>query len=209
MTKVTLKKGRLSNEDFELFKELIYLSDEELSVKLKRNVSFIEKTRKRVYPNQKTGRWSKAEVIKLSNNSNFSLEQLSRLLNRKEKAIETKLKSEKVKNLKEAKKEKSSITETIEKFKEKIVFDDKTEKINNTNEKESKKEDDSLISVIEDYKEEIVFDDNTGTVEINGSKHIPFEKHIWIPKKEKNTEEKVEEIKLSFWQKIVKFFTFK
>jgi ribosome-binding ATPase YchF (GTP1/OBG family) len=89
-----LKKGRLSNKDFETFKKNIHMSDEQLAKKLKRSVSFIEKTRKRVFPNKKTGKWSKVDVEMLKDNmDNMSVEELARLLNRTESAVETKLKS--------------------------------------------------------------------------------------------------------------------
>jgi len=93
-----LKKGRLSNKDFETFKKNIHMSNEELAKKLKRSVSFIEKTRKRVYPNKKTGKWNKADTETLKENmENMSVEELARLLNRTENAIKNKLKSVKPK----------------------------------------------------------------------------------------------------------------
>lgn len=92
--KSDLKKGRLSNKDFETFKKNIHMSDEQLAKKLKRSVSFIEKTRKRVFPNKKTGKWSKADLEMLTENMDkMSIEELARLLNRTEGAVEAKLKS--------------------------------------------------------------------------------------------------------------------
>jgi len=94
MAKTNLKKGRLSNDDFETFKANIHLSDKQLADKLSRNVNFIENTRNRVYPNKKTGKWSKADVIMLQENcNNMSIKELSRLLNRAEKAIKSKIKT--------------------------------------------------------------------------------------------------------------------
>jgi len=89
-----VKKGRLSNDDFNIFKENIHLSDQELADKLNRNVNFMENTRKRVYPNKKTGKWNKADIeILKANSSEMTIEELARLLNRTEKAIKSKLKS--------------------------------------------------------------------------------------------------------------------
>lgn len=92
--KPAVKKGRLSNKDFETFKKNIHLSDEELAKKLNRTVQFIEKTRQRVYPNKKTGKWNAADITMLEENMDkMSVEQLARLLNRTEKAVESKLES--------------------------------------------------------------------------------------------------------------------
>jgi len=118
--KTDFKKGRLSNDDFTIFKDNIHMSDEDLSIKLNRTVSFIEKTRQRVFPNKKTGKWSKHDLEVLTENQNqMSFEELARLLNRDEKSIKTKIKS-----LKPKEAIKKGISEVIEKYKEDIVFND-------------------------------------------------------------------------------------
>ena len=41
----------------------------------------------------------------------------------------------------------------------------------------------TLAGMIADYKEEITFDDNFGTVQVNGSPNIPYNKEYWFPNK--------------------------
>lgn len=41
-----------------------------------------------------------------------------------------------------------------------------------------------LSQLITDYKDEITFDDTFGTVQINGSPHIPYNKEYWFPRGE-------------------------
>jgi len=93
MEQTELKKGRLSNDDFNVFKESIYMTDKELAILLNRSESFITNTRQRVYPNKKTGKWTKDDIDTLKYNSkHLSVAELSRYLNRTEKAISSKLK---------------------------------------------------------------------------------------------------------------------
>lgn len=44
-----------------------------------------------------------------------------------------------------------------------------------------------LSQLIADYKDEITFDDNFGTVQVNGSPHIPYNKEYWFPEGESGT----------------------
>jgi hypothetical protein len=44
-----------------------------------------------------------------------------------------------------------------------------------------------VSTLIADYSEEIEWDDTLGTVQINGSKHLPYNKQIWFPEGESGT----------------------
>ena len=44
-----------------------------------------------------------------------------------------------------------------------------------------------ISQMIADYSEEIEWDDMLGTVQINGSKHLPYNKQVWFPEGESGT----------------------
>jgi hypothetical protein len=44
-----------------------------------------------------------------------------------------------------------------------------------------------ISQMIADYSEEIEWDDRLGTVQINGSKHLPYNKQVWFPEGESGT----------------------
>ena len=43
------------------------------------------------------------------------------------------------------------------------------------------KAEEQIGQLIQDYSEEIEFDDTLGTISMNGSKHIPYNKQVWFP----------------------------
>ena len=43
------------------------------------------------------------------------------------------------------------------------------------------KAEEQIGQLIQDYSEEVEFDDTLGTISINGSKHIPYNKQVWFP----------------------------
>ena len=43
------------------------------------------------------------------------------------------------------------------------------------------KAEEQIGQLIQDYSEEIEFDDTLGTIQINGAKHIPYNKQVWFP----------------------------
>ena len=43
------------------------------------------------------------------------------------------------------------------------------------------KAEEQIGQLIQDYSEEVEFDDSLGTISINGSKHIPYNKQVWFP----------------------------
>lgn len=45
----------------------------------------------------------------------------------------------------------------------------------------------SVGKMIANYSEEVEWDDTMGTIEINGSKHIPYNKQLWFPEGESGT----------------------
>lgn len=184
------KKGRLSNDDFIMFKENIFLSDEELAEMLNRSVSYIEKTRKRVYPNKKTGRWNNQEVESLKANYDKDLGQLSRLLNRTEKAVSSKIES--LKNKKDwPLTEEQVVEEFVEEYVEK--FQEKFDSI------ETKEVEEELIGLVKEELEETVEEmKEDGLVEVKDDCSISCECC-----EEETTEETTEE--LNWFQKILKF----
>lgn len=44
-----------------------------------------------------------------------------------------------------------------------------------------------ISQMIADYSEEVDWDDTLGTVQINGSKHLPYNKQVWFPEGESGT----------------------
>ena len=47
----------------------------------------------------------------------------------------------------------------------------------------------SVGKMIANYSEEVEWDDTMGTIEINGSKHLPYNKQLWFPQGESGTPE--------------------
>ena len=43
------------------------------------------------------------------------------------------------------------------------------------------KAEEQIGQLIQDYSEEVEFDDTLGTISMNGSKHIPYNKQVWFP----------------------------
>jgi len=43
------------------------------------------------------------------------------------------------------------------------------------------KAEEQIGQLIQDYSEEIEFDDTLGTISVNGTKHIPYNKQVWFP----------------------------
>ena len=49
------------------------------------------------------------------------------------------------------------------------------------------KAEEQIGQLIQDYSEEIEFDDTLGTISMNGSKHIPYNKQVWFPEGDAGT----------------------
>lgn len=49
------------------------------------------------------------------------------------------------------------------------------------------KAEEQIGQLIHDYSEEVEWDDSTGTLNINGSKHLPYNKQIWFPQSDAGT----------------------
>ena len=49
------------------------------------------------------------------------------------------------------------------------------------------KAEEQIGQLIQDYSEEIEFDDTLGTISMNGSKHIPYNKQVWFPEGDSGT----------------------
>lgn len=49
------------------------------------------------------------------------------------------------------------------------------------------KAEEQIGQLIQDYSEEIEFDDTLGTINVNGSKHIPYNKQVWFPEGDAGT----------------------
>jgi hypothetical protein len=49
------------------------------------------------------------------------------------------------------------------------------------------KAEEQIGQLIHDYSEEVEWDDNLGTLSINGSKHLPYNKQVWFPEGEGGT----------------------
>ena len=49
------------------------------------------------------------------------------------------------------------------------------------------KAEEQIGQLIQDYSEEVEWDDSIGTLSINGSKHLPYNKQIWFPEGEAGT----------------------
>lgn len=49
------------------------------------------------------------------------------------------------------------------------------------------KAEEQIGQLIQDYSEEIEFDDTLGTINVNGAKHIPYNKQVWFPEGDAGT----------------------
>ena len=49
------------------------------------------------------------------------------------------------------------------------------------------KAEEQIGQLIQDYSEEVTFDDTLGTISMNGSKHIPYNKQVWFPEGDAGT----------------------
>jgi hypothetical protein len=49
------------------------------------------------------------------------------------------------------------------------------------------KAEEQIGQLIQDYSEEIEFDESLGTIQVNGAKHIPYNKQVWFPEGDAGT----------------------
>ena len=49
------------------------------------------------------------------------------------------------------------------------------------------KAEEQIGQLIQDYSEEIEFDESMGTIQVNGAKHIPYNKQVWFPEGDAGT----------------------
>jgi hypothetical protein len=65
------------------------------------------------------------------------------------------------------------------------------------------KNQEQIGQLIHDYSEEVEWDESLGTLTINGSKHLPYNKQIWFPPTIKNNEQLIKDL-LEFFENKLK-----